>query len=326
LKSPIFLLGAHKCGTSLLRSLFDGHPDLFVIPFEAHFFPNLGHWVHYPFRKRFPQKYSWETFRRNIIRWVEHCNSSTDPLADSVCTNLFSIEEFRATLPKNIETQKESIEAYVKSIYRSLKGLNMTDDLRFLEKSVENAEFALELRSMFPDCTFIHIVRNPYSAFVSNRKYKTGPKRRFPFIKNIHGALVNSTYFLYKNRNLLPDYQIVRYEDLVTAPEKTMKQICEKIRLPFVQNLLEPTFLGQPWGGNSTSGKTFEGISTETLDKWKDEITPLETTLVNKTLQHVLDDYGYEIIERSHSPYFPCPKETPKIYIANRLYLRYFCN
>ena len=36
--SPIFILGCTKSGTTLLRNLFDGHPDLFIIPFETHFF------------------------------------------------------------------------------------------------------------------------------------------------------------------------------------------------------------------------------------------------------------------------------------------------
>ena len=40
---PIFLLGSHKSGTSLLRSLLDGHPDLDVLPREAHFFPTHGY-------------------------------------------------------------------------------------------------------------------------------------------------------------------------------------------------------------------------------------------------------------------------------------------
>ena len=39
---PIFILGAHKSGTSYLRALLDGHPDLYVVPLEAHYFQHLG--------------------------------------------------------------------------------------------------------------------------------------------------------------------------------------------------------------------------------------------------------------------------------------------
>ena len=37
-KNYVFILGQHKSGSSLLRSLLDGHPDLFVIPVETHYF------------------------------------------------------------------------------------------------------------------------------------------------------------------------------------------------------------------------------------------------------------------------------------------------
>ena len=53
---PIFLLGCHKSGTSLLRSLLDGHPDLFVIPIETHFFQATGHWTDYRMRRSWPKR------------------------------------------------------------------------------------------------------------------------------------------------------------------------------------------------------------------------------------------------------------------------------
>ncbi len=32
MKSPIFVSGLSKSGTSMVKTLFDGHPDLFVVP------------------------------------------------------------------------------------------------------------------------------------------------------------------------------------------------------------------------------------------------------------------------------------------------------
>lgn len=42
MNTAIFILGAHKSGTSLVRSLLDGHPDLNVVPIELHFLRHLG--------------------------------------------------------------------------------------------------------------------------------------------------------------------------------------------------------------------------------------------------------------------------------------------
>jgi hypothetical protein len=42
MNQSIFILGAHKSGSSLLRSLLDGHPQLFAIPLETHLFQTAG--------------------------------------------------------------------------------------------------------------------------------------------------------------------------------------------------------------------------------------------------------------------------------------------
>lgn len=59
-ESPIFILGCHKSRTSLLRALFDGHDDLFVVPFETHFFQRTGHVIDYAFRKSAARRLSVE--------------------------------------------------------------------------------------------------------------------------------------------------------------------------------------------------------------------------------------------------------------------------
>ncbi len=40
---PVFILGSPRSGPTLLRSLFDGHPDLNVIPFETEYFLSIQH-------------------------------------------------------------------------------------------------------------------------------------------------------------------------------------------------------------------------------------------------------------------------------------------
>ena len=51
-QKPIFIFGPHKSGTSLLRSLLDGHPDLFSIPIESHVFSGMGMGIRYEKKKQ----------------------------------------------------------------------------------------------------------------------------------------------------------------------------------------------------------------------------------------------------------------------------------
>ncbi len=319
--APLFLLGPHKSGTSLLRSLFDGHPELFVVPVEAHFFPNLGYWVDYPFRHTRPERLSSAQFQERVCAWIAHCNGMRDPVGDSVMEGQFDVSAFRRTLSQHgLDSDRERLEAYVNAIAGSVRQGAPASNMQFVEKSVENTEFALHIRRLFPGARLVYIVRNPYSALTSNRVYQGGGK--FPLLHKLHRALVNSYYHHYRNRQLLDEYVVVRYEDLVTDTEATMRRICGEIRLEFDPVLLTPTSLGESWQGNSTTGAQFKGVSTSRLDSWKETITPIETALINQSIPHVLRDYDYPTFDQQASPYTRCAGESLRNYAANRLYYK----
>ncbi|MEE9162080.1 MAG: hypothetical protein V3U35_03825 [Candidatus Neomarinimicrobiota bacterium] len=95
---PIFLLGAHKSGTSLLRSLFDGHPDLFAVPVEAHFFQLTGSWINYSLRKSPPSPVSRSQFASNGKEWIRSCNEAEPRYSDSFAKGRFDLQRFDQAL------------------------------------------------------------------------------------------------------------------------------------------------------------------------------------------------------------------------------------
>ena len=159
---------------------------------------------------------------------------------------------------------------------------------------------------------------DPYATLVAIRRHLS--QSQYPYLGRALDALENSYYYLYQNPVLVPDYMVIRYEDLVAQPRETVERVAEFLDVRFSESLLEPTVLGSPWAGNSTSGQRFEGISTLPLRLWKPLVTPLEIAVVNRLFGHVLHDHGYERIVSPRSVYRPCPGERPKIYLANRLY------
>ncbi len=170
MKSPIFILGAHKSGTSLLRSLLDGHPDLFVIPLETHVFQAAGYWVDYSLSSERPQSKSFDEIKQAYRDVVSLYNSDTNQVADANLVNRIDIEAFQRTMQPPVEDFKGLIELYFKAIYTSLYRENMPPGKRVVEKSVENAEFAVDLQKLFPDAKFVHIMRNPYANIVALRR------------------------------------------------------------------------------------------------------------------------------------------------------------
>jgi protein-tyrosine sulfotransferase len=324
---PIFLLGAHKSGTSLLRSLLDGHPDLFVLPFETHFLQLANYWVDYRLRRALPPLRSIAETKQAYTQLVEHYNVQTDPTADATLTGLFDLDRFRRELDPPAADMVALFQVYARAVYASLTGEALTAGRRVVEKSTENAELALDLKQLFPAAKFIHIVRNPYANVVAIRRHhsRTGKrvnfKNRFPVLITNLPALKNSYYHLYHNRRLLDagDYLVIRYEDLLTIPEATMQTVAGFLSIPFTDGLLQPTSLGQDWQGNSSRGISYSGISAKNLALWRREISHLELHYVNRYFKFVLDDYGYETLAPRRPVLWPVRREGPLTYIANRL-------
>lgn len=320
---PIFLLGAHKSGTSLLRSLFDGHPDLFVLPVEAHLFEKAGFWVDYSFRRSHPVETERNKLITTFVDMIKEYNQTSNPQADSITSGMWNVPTFQAALEQaDLSTTASTFEAVFQAMHLSLYGIPLEKGKRIVEKSVEHAEFALDLHQLYPKAKFIHIVRNPYASMVSFRRFKTEGK--YPFLKGILHSLYNSYYFLVKNQQLLPDYLVVRYEDLVQKPDYVIKNIIRFTGITDHPALYQPTVGGKIWRGNSVSGEQFSGISTRSLQRWQDEINPYEIDLLNKVIPaYIWKKFGYELLATTGNRFAPISDEHLKTYVANRL-LWYF--
>jgi len=321
MKQPVFILGSHKSGTTLLRNLINGAPDLFVVPLEAHFFQLTGFWVNYALRRSYPQTVTFEQVKESLIRHIRRSNEIASRTSDSVLVgqwNVAAVETYlikHARLPFESHDWRGFFDAYIEALHVGLDG-KPPETSRFLEKSVENAEYATLLTALYPDAKFIHIVRNPYATLVSLRRHMS--LAGYPLLTAALSSLNNSYYYLYKNPHLLSDYLVVRYEELLENPEDIMRRIADHIGIPFSPQLLIPTTQDEIWSGNSSSGEAFDGISNRPISAWQEHIHPLESAFVNLLFPHVLRDFGYERWPVTGSLYRRASQESVKTYIKNR--------
>lgn len=322
---PIFILGAHKSGTSLLRSIFDGHSELSVLPIETHVFQKMGYWIRYEYRKQHPQSPNLEKVKNKMARFIHKVNNQHDQYSGSHAKNLIDEKLFNEHLNNYLTSQDPAqiISTYFDALHLSIHNSTSAGHTkRYVEKSVEHSEFALELNQLFPQARFIHIVRNPYATVVALRKYKT-LGYRFPLYHRLAKTLVSSFYHLHKNSRLLSNYYVIRYEDLVATPEIVIRELADFVNINWEQILLTPTVNGIPWEGNSTTGNEYDTISDKNLDNWKEEIHPVEVFYVNRLFTHILERYNYDKIPYNGGFIRPVSNETPLRYLANRLYRFY---
>ena len=317
---PVFLLGSHKSGSSLLRSLLDGHPSLAVLPKETHLFQFTNHWVDYRRRRNVPRELDPAQLIEDLVSQIREDTRPGNPYADApgFAYRMSVLEpRLRALDPSDMPA---FFTGYMRAAYEASAGAAPATGTALVEKSVEHAEFAYVLANYYPGARFIHIVRNPYATLVAVRRMIQKRGGRFPYLWPMACSLYNSYRNLFTNRLAVPNYLCIRFEDLVHQTRPTMQQVADFLGIEYADVLLRPTSLGQSWEGNSTSNEAFQGVSSRPLEAWKHAITDYEIAVANLIAEPVLSQFGYERLD-ARRPWLPARGERPKTWLANRLAL-----
>jgi hypothetical protein len=321
--APVFILGIHKSGTSLLRNLLDGHPELTVVPIETHFPLCSGLPTLYP--RILPPLAAPSvvgTLNAGMRQILESYNISSDPRADAFLPQMADLDAFDEVMA-SITTAMNRAEQWHISMYAVLKayGVGKPDPTKaIVEKCVRNLEHAMWLHAIFPTARFIFITRNPYANLHSMRRF-FAPDGYFPSLSQPLRVVEMGFHFAALYQQILPNLRIVRYEDLVSEPMQQMTLIAEHLDIGMNDSMLRPSSLGADWKGNSTTGVTMDGVSSERLNKWQSTITPIEVDLVNRSriIQEHMAHWSYAPFSRGNS--FQWNKgETVRTYLRNRLF------
>lgn len=240
-KNPqaIFILAPPRSGTTLLRVMLAGHPNLFA----ATELQLLGFNTLKERRDAYSGKYSlWLEGTIRAIMEIKNCNADDAMLImDEFEKQNYTTKQFYKTLQDGIgeKTLVDKSPSYVL-------------DPNTLEKAERD----------FKDALYIHLVRHPYAMVRSFESYHMDQVlflKTQPFTPRQLGELVwlishkNTVEFLQQvpeNRQ----YQ-VRFEDLVSEPQKIMEDMCRTFRISFHQEMVNPY--------NNMSNKMIDGIHKE---------------------------------------------------------------
>lgn len=165
---------------------------------------------------------------------------------------------------------------------------------RWGDKSLHTEHYASRVFAEFPDARIIHIVRDPRDRYASVRKRWGRDAAR---VGAATGRWLLSTRAGIRNARRYPDrYLIVRYEDLATHPEATMRRVCAFIGEPFDPAIMAMN--GAPehrdTGGNSSFGDIEPGaISTRAIGRFREVLRPAETTFIDLAARRSMRTVGY---------------------------------
>lgn len=298
----LLMTGAmYENGGNMSHRFLDGHPQLFVYPYESQVGTRL---VNDHLSSLFPVKYRWPTF-------ALHAEPAGDFLAiideeTKIRARTPNVSKFRDhPFDLDDDERRERYVEIIGEIGRSRANnvaafFRSTFDVwRDLDSSGEEQVYvgyspiitvdAAKILDDLEDSHFLHIVRNPWSAYADTKK------RPVPLALETYmlGWTLNQ-YFALLLRERYPDrLHVVRAEDVMADSRGTLSKVLDKMGLDGDHEALEaPTWNGReigevyPWG-------TIRTATTEANLATAHELSAGEQEQIRRLAWQYLDVLSY---------------------------------
>jgi amino acid adenylation domain-containing protein/FkbH-like protein/non-ribosomal peptide synthase protein (TIGR01720 family)/FkbM family methyltransferase len=264
IKNPpaIFILSPHRSGSTLLRVILGGNPQLFAPPeLELLTFNTLGE------RKAaFSGRYSfWAEGTIRTIMQIRGC-SPEDAIA--------LMEELSA---KNLTTKQfyQLIQQWLGDKILVDKTPSYSIDLETLKRAERN----------FQNPLYIHLVRHPYATMRSYEEARV--EQTFPYQHPFSRRELAELVWLISHQNILEFLQQVpqerqyqlKFEDIVSQPQTSVEGLCQFLGLEFHPDMLQPYkekkqrmtdgIYAQSRMLGDVKFHEHQGINASTADSWK---------------------------------------------------------
>jgi hypothetical protein len=277
-----FLVGCNRSGTTMLRGMFDSHPDVAVPP-ESYF----------------------------VVPALRRSASYERPEGLDVATLVADLRA-NASFRRNWQLPPEALAALrrdppadtaaaLTALYAAYAREH--GKTRYADKTPQHVLHVELLAASFPRARVVHLVRDGRNVVPSLLEVPHGPRRY------VDGVVYWRTRVLagrQAGERLGPGrYREVRYEDLVADPERHLRQLCEFLELAY-----SPAMLGFPARVDELVAGTFDarhhlGISrapTADVRDWRTSSAPHDVQRFEAIAGDVLDAFGYERSGMEPSP------------------------
>ncbi len=225
IERPIFVLGLNKSGTSLLYVLLSRHSQLSAIRAMKPAKPDARTTI------------SMERHGIGEGQKFPELPAKLRPPPDGSSGQWATPDEF----DRHRLTEADVAEGDRQAVSRAYRAAMVDPARRLCEKSPPNTLRGRYLQALFPDASFIAIVRNPYSTISANGKKRSkwgGVERQ-----TLHW--VAGTQTLLDDLERLDRALLVRYEDLIADPAGALHAVCEFCGLTFEPQILSEVAVEQ---------------------------------------------------------------------------------
>ncbi len=297
----LMVAAMYENGGNVTHRFLDGHPQLFVYPFES----QLGtHLVNDPLASMFPKKYRWPVFAlqatpdedyRAVID--EECRvRARTPEVSKFRHVPFDLSDgeraafYREEIARTGRSRAGNVTAFLKATFRAWRDRRKTGGEKvYVGYSPIVVVDADKIVGDLPGAHVLHVVRNPWSAYADTKKRPVPmalADYMLAWVTNQHQALL--FHDLYPGR-----VHVVRTEDVMADPEGTLGGLLGKLGLDPAPSLAVPTFNGQPlpevypWG-------TIRKPTPQANRATAEELSPAERDEVRSRAGNFLETFDYK--------------------------------
>ncbi len=278
-EAPLFIVGANRSGTTLLRLILNAHTRI-AIPDELVYFGSrmagvpIERWRHPGLP---PEAY--DSFVRRFLE------SNAPVLRVLDC----------AALEQKMLAGAQSFRRPYRLLLRAWA--DHYGKARWGEKTPGNLFYADVIREMFPQARFIHMVRDPRAVVHSMLKVD------FFSDDVVFNALAWRKHVTagraVLEQSVPPAQRItVRYEDLVSAPEEMVRTVCAFLDEDYDPAMLHfhedaGRYMKQEAASEFNRAAT-RPISTDGIQKWKQHLDPEAVAVIEHLCMSEMRGFGYE--------------------------------
>lgn len=278
---PIFVVGAPRSGTTLLRYVLCSHPRIYIPP-ESNFIPRvLGHHPGEPLRPP------------DAVRMLE-----------TIMTYQSFFKDWRGGRPNPaalVEGAPDLLPAtLLNAVYSEYA--HQFGAKRWGDKSPIYTMHVDAIARAFPTGQFIHIIRDGRDVALSMQHTYRGP--RF-FYMDVYYATrswkARVRYASTSGARLGPSrYLQLRYEDLVARPEKVIAEVCSFLGEDYEPAMTKPgREAPRHYHSTGIHEATRKPINLSRSGRWRHEMSVMDQRLVQLVAGDLLRALGYELVSLS---------------------------
>ncbi len=251
----LLMLGAmYENGGNTTHRFLDGHPQLYVYPYESQIGTRM---VNDHLASVFPVKYRWPAFAldatpeqdyRAIIDEEGKVRSIT-PHVSKFRHMPFDLSDkdrlaaYVGHVQKTGRSRANNVAAFFKATFDAWKDYKRTGrEAVYVGYSPIIVVDADKILTDMPEAHVLHVVRNPWSAYADTKK-RPVPLALADYML---GWTLNQYHALLYKEKFPGRLHIVRAEDVMADPVRTLGPICDALGIERADTLKQPTWNGEP--------------------------------------------------------------------------------